>query len=59
VIRYRRNGQEVVMQTEQPTRDLHDLTGRALREGFDLEALEVHRPTLEEVYLTLTEERSE
>jgi ABC-2 type transport system ATP-binding protein len=56
VIRYRRNGEEVVLQTEEPTRDLHDLTGRALREGFDLDALEVHRPTLEDVYLALTEE---
>jgi ABC-2 type transport system ATP-binding protein len=56
VIRYRRNGEEVVLQTEEPTRDLHDLTGRALRDGFDLEALEVHRPTLEDVYLALTED---
>jgi ABC-2 type transport system ATP-binding protein len=56
VIRYRRNGEEVLIQTEEPTRVLHDLTERALRERFDLEALEVHRPTLEEVYLALTEE---
>ena len=59
VIRYRRGGEEVVIQTEEPTRVLHDLTERALNEGFDLEALEVHRPTLEEVYLELTEERPE
>ena len=59
VIRYRRAGEEVVIQTEEPTRVLHDLTERALNEGFDLEALEVHRPTLEEVYLELTEERPE
>ena len=59
VIRYRRAGEEVVIQTEEPTRVLHELTGRALREGFDLEALEVHRATLEEVYLALTEERPE
>ena len=57
VVRYRRAGEEVVIQTEEPTRVLHDLTERALNEGFDLEALEVHRPTLEEVYLELTEER--
>jgi ABC-2 type transport system ATP-binding protein len=56
VIRYRRNGEQVLIQTEEPTRVLHDLTERALRERFDLEALEVHRPTLEEVYLALTEE---
>jgi ABC-2 type transport system ATP-binding protein len=59
VIRYRQAGEEVVIQTEEPTRVLHDLTERALNEGFDLEALEVHRPTLEEVYLTLTEEQQE
>jgi ABC-2 type transport system ATP-binding protein len=56
VIRYQRNGEEVLIQTEEPTRVLHELTERALRERFDLEALEVHRPTLEEVYLELTEE---
>jgi ABC-2 type transport system ATP-binding protein len=59
VIRYRRAGEEVVVQTEEPTRVLHELTERALREGFDLEALEVHRPTLEDVYLALTEEQPE
>jgi ABC-2 type transport system ATP-binding protein len=59
VIRYRRGSEEVVIQTEEPTRVLHDLTARALREGFELEALEVHRPTLEEIYLELTEEQPE
>ncbi len=59
VIRYRQAGEEVVIQTEEPTRVLHDLTTRALQDGFDLEALEVHRPTLEEVYLALTEEQPE
>ena len=59
VIRYRQAGEEVVIQTEEPTRVLHDLTSRALQDGFDLEALEVHRPTLEEVYLALTEEQPE
>ena len=59
VIRYRRNGQEVVLETEDPTRALHELTGEALRDGFDLTGLEVHRPTLEEVYLSLTEEPAE
>jgi ABC-2 type transport system ATP-binding protein len=59
VIRYRQAGEEVVIQTEEPTRVLHDLTTRALQDAFDLEALEVHRPTLEEVYLALTEEQRE
>jgi ABC-2 type transport system ATP-binding protein len=59
VIRYRRNGEEVVVETEDPVRVLHELTGEALRNGVDLTGLEVHRPTLEEVYLSLTEERAE
>ena len=53
-IRFRRNGQEVVLRTEDPTRTLHELTDEALREGRELEALEVRRPSLEEVYLSLT-----
>jgi ABC-2 type transport system ATP-binding protein len=56
IIRYRRDGTEVVVETEEPTRALHELTGAALRDGFELAGLEVHRPTLEEVYLALTEE---
>ena len=56
IIRYRRNGEEVVLETEEPIRALHQLTGEALRDGYDLTGLEVHRPTLEEVYLSLTEE---
>ena len=59
IIRYRRNGREVVLETEEPTRTLHELTGQALRDGFDLAGLEVHRATLEEVYLSLTEESPE
>ncbi len=58
-ITFRRNGEEVVIQTEEPTRALHDLTAEALDAGVALEALEVHRPTLEDVYLTLTEEPPE
>jgi ABC-2 type transport system ATP-binding protein len=56
-IRYVANGEEVVVDTEEPTRLLHDLTGRALAEGVELEALEVRRATLEDVYLELVEER--
>ena len=58
-IRYRDNGREVVLRTEDPVRDLHELTSRALEEGVDLEGLEVRRPSLEEVYLTLTQEEAE
>jgi ABC-2 type transport system ATP-binding protein len=53
-IRYRRNGQEVVLETAEPTRVLHELTGEALASGAELEGLEVHRRTLEDVYLDLT-----
>jgi ABC-2 type transport system ATP-binding protein len=58
-IRYRRDGREVVLQTEDPTRVLHELTGRALAEGWELEGLHVKRPTLEEVYLALVREQAE
>ena len=57
LIRYRRNGEEVVLRTDEPTRVLAELTGTALAEGRELEALEVHRPTLEEVYLGLVDEQ--
>jgi ABC-2 type transport system ATP-binding protein len=58
-IRYRQDGREVVLRTEEPTRVLNELTQEALAEGRDLEALEVRRPSLEEVYLSLTEEETE
>ena len=58
-IRYRLNGEEVVVHTEEPTRVLHELTAEALRNGVELEALEVRRPSLEDVYLSLTQERTE
>ena len=58
-IRYRENGSEVVLETDEPTRVLNELTGRALAEGRELEGLVVRRPTLEEVYLSLTEESVE
>jgi ABC-2 type transport system ATP-binding protein len=35
-------------------RDLHQLTGWALENGIDLDGLEVTRPSLEDVYLSLT-----
>jgi ABC-2 type transport system ATP-binding protein len=58
-IRYRQNGKEVVLHTEEPTRLLHELTSRALELGEELEGLEVRRPSLEEVYLSLTHEGAE
>ena len=56
-IRYRRGGEEVVVSTHEPTRVLHELTAEALAEGRELEGLSVRRPTLEEIYLALTEGR--
>jgi ABC-2 type transport system ATP-binding protein len=58
-IRYRRNGEEVVLSTHEPTRVLHELTAEALAEGRELEGLSVRRPTLEETYLALTTEADE
>jgi ABC-2 type transport system ATP-binding protein len=58
-IRYRENGREVVLETDEPTRVLHDLTARALAESRELEGLQVRRPSLEEVYLLLTDEEAE
>jgi ABC-2 type transport system ATP-binding protein len=55
-IRFRRNGREVVIDTNEPTRVLHELTADALAEGVELEGLEVHRRSLEDVYLELTRE---
>ena len=55
-IRYRLNGEDVVVRSEEPTRVLHELTSAALARGEELERLEVRRPTLEEVYLALTQE---
>jgi ABC-2 type transport system ATP-binding protein len=52
-IRYRRDGQLVVVETTEPTRALNELTAAALAAGHELEQLEVHRPTLEDVYLEL------
>jgi ABC-2 type transport system ATP-binding protein len=58
-VRYRKNGHEVVVHTTDPTRLLHELTAEALAEGTELEGLSVRRPTLEDVYLSLTAEHQE
>jgi ABC-2 type transport system ATP-binding protein len=54
-IRYRRGGEAIVERTQDPTRRLHELTAEALARGEELEGLEVLRPTLEDIYLELTE----
>jgi ABC-2 type transport system ATP-binding protein len=58
-ISYRLDGEAATIETEDPVRVLHELTERALRDGLRLDALEVHRPTLEDVYLSLTAEEPE
>ena len=57
-IRFRRHGEPVVIETEEPTRVLHELTSEALAAGEELEQLEVRRPTLEDVYLELVDEEN-
>jgi ABC-2 type transport system ATP-binding protein len=54
-IRYRRGAEEVVERTREPTKRLNELTAEALARGEELVELEVRRPTLEDVYLELTE----
>jgi ABC-2 type transport system ATP-binding protein len=58
-IRYRENGREVVVETDRPTQVLHELTAKALAENRELEGLAVMRPSLEDVYLSLTREEGE
>jgi len=58
-IRYRRDGEEVLVRTSEPTRVLNELTAEALARGEELERLEVRRPSLEEVYLSLVAEGEE
>jgi ABC-2 type transport system ATP-binding protein len=54
-VSYRLDGEHVSVETADPVRELNELTGRALAQGLELEDLEVRRPTLEDVYLELTE----
>ena len=49
-------GELIVLHTDEPTRVLHEVTEEALREGIELEALEVRRQSLEDVYLELVRE---
>jgi ABC-2 type transport system ATP-binding protein len=44
----------VRLETDDPTRILHEVTGWALDRGIGLDSLDVTRPTLEDVYLKLT-----
>jgi ABC-2 type transport system ATP-binding protein len=55
-ISYRENGREVKLETTNPVQALNELTGKALAEGRELDGLEVTRPSLEDVYLELTDQ---
>jgi ABC-2 type transport system ATP-binding protein len=46
----------LVVTSTEPVRDLYRLTGWAVENGIPLDGLEVTRPSLEDVYLTLTGE---
>jgi ABC-2 type transport system ATP-binding protein len=58
-IRFRRDGELVAIETDEPTRLLHELTTEALAAERELEQLEVRRPTLEDVYLELVDREDE
>jgi ABC-2 type transport system ATP-binding protein len=49
----------IVLRSEAPLRHVADLAGWASSRGVDLPDLDVRRPTLEDVYLGLTDERRE
>jgi ABC-2 type transport system ATP-binding protein len=57
--RLRRDGRSIEIETTDPVRTLHDLTGWALSRNVDLSALSVSLPSLEDVYLDLTGRREE
>ena len=54
-VAYDHNGHRVEIETDDPTELLHRLTSEALQRGERLQGLTVSRPTLEEVYLQLTD----
>jgi ABC-2 type transport system ATP-binding protein len=50
-----RSGAAVTLRSRAPLRDVHTLADWALARGLDLPDLDVRRPTLEDVYLSLTD----
>ena len=50
---------ELYIQAEDPVRTLHELTAWALERGVTLSGLEVRQPSLEDVYLDLTQPAEE
>ncbi len=56
IVSYRLDGRHVRFATPTPTQDLAPVLSRAAARGEELEGLTVTRPSLEDVYLELTEE---
>jgi ABC-2 type transport system ATP-binding protein len=56
IVSYRLDGRHVRFATRTPTADLAPILGSAAARGEELEGLTVTRPSLEDVYLELTEE---
>ena len=52
----RADGDVIELETMDPTRALYELTSWAVQQNLSLEALEVSRPSLEDVYLQITRE---
>lgn len=50
------DGDVVTVEAQEPTADVHRITGWAIENNLELEDLTVTRPSLEDVYLALTEE---
>jgi len=58
IVSYRADGRIVRFTTTTPTQDLAPILTAAAERGEELEGLTVTRPSLEDVYLELTEDRS-
>jgi ABC-2 type transport system ATP-binding protein len=52
-------GGQLVLETSDPTRSVHELTAWAIELGIRLDDLTVTRPSLEDIYLELTRETAE
>ena len=58
IVSYRLDGRVVRFATSTPTQDLAPVLCRAAERGEELEGLTVSRPSLEDIYLELTEDHS-
>jgi len=52
----RMDGETVVIEATEPTAEIYRITSWAVEQGIELHELSVTRPSLEDIYLTLTEE---